>query len=328
VVENIHVKITCRIWVAVPMLALCVTSCAPREEASREPSNELVRCKTDSVEVVLRAGSSVVRVEENLFLTLETTAPAEFDLSIPSAAEFLDGFEVQGKFDDLPVDNGGMTTRRRRLFLRPEPSLEYTIGPILVQRVDHGRNPPLPGAFEIPRISLPLVLPVAAPPDDIVVLFNPIASGPSLARMLARAAPAVVGFLGVVLLALYMRRKTSQAFEPLSPREAALRELRELMDLDLPAKGRIDDFYRALADVVRRYMEHTHAIMAPEQTTEELLAAVTSDPQFRREFRDSLAQFLREADGVKFAGHWPEAGAIREEVGLAQAIIEEKESDG
>jgi hypothetical protein len=54
--------------------------------------------------------------------------------------------------------------------------------------------------------------------------------------------------------------------------------------------------------VVRRYIERTHGIRAPEQTTEEFLAAATRHPRFTPPVLASLRTFLESSDLVKFAG--------------------------
>jgi hypothetical protein len=130
-----------------------------------------------------------------------------------------------------------------------------------------------------------------------------------------------VGLLaGAVVLARKLRRKARLA--RLSPRERALRELEELLARKLIADGRVKDFYVELTMVVRRYIERTHAVRAPEQTTEEFLEAVAGDPRFAPEVLHRLREFLQAADLVKFAAHRPGDAAVDTAVGTARVYIE------
>ena len=54
--------------------------------------------------------------------------------------------------------------------------------------------------------------------------------------------------------------------------------------------------------VVRRYIERAHLIHAPEQTTQEFLAAAAKHPRFTPEVLALLKTFLESSDLVKFAG--------------------------
>jgi len=312
----------------ISVIAVCMASCSRQREAAPGQERELVRFTANSVEIVLRGNSLSVRLEKDLFLSLETTAPCELDLLIPSAIDFVDGFEVRGEFDELPVKSNGMVTQRRRIHLRPEVSARYSIGPIPIHFVDHSRNPAVSGAVEVHAVPLPLVLPVATSPGDIVVVFSPVRAKVSLPGKVLKAAPVPIGVLIVMLLGLYMRRKGAHTSAPLSLRETAMKKLSELMDLDLLGRGRTEEFYRALTEIVREYIAQTHSIKAPERTTEELLAAVAEDSRFDGRSVESLTSFFHEADFVKFASGHPESGAVSEEIDLAKRIIEKEQGDG
>jgi hypothetical protein len=88
----------------------------------------------------------------------------------------------------------------------------------------------------------------------------------------------------------------------MSPIERAMAELQRLLSRNLPGKGLYKDFYVELTMVVRRYIERTHGIRAPGQTTQEFLAAAAKHPQFSVETVNQLRAFLESADMVKFAG--------------------------
>ena len=131
----------------------------------------------------------------------------------------------------------------------------------------------------------------------------------------------VVLALFVVRLVGYLRHQVR--LRRLSPRERAFAELERLLNRRLPEQGLFKDFYIELTQVVRRYIERTHGIRAPEQTTEEFLADAERRPRFTPAVIASLRDFLQSADLVKFAGRdaTPEVadGAVR----TARAYIEQ-----
>ncbi|MCL2104581.1 MAG: hypothetical protein FWH21_05965, partial [Kiritimatiellaeota bacterium] len=116
----------------------------------------------------------------------------------------------------------------------------------------------------------------------------------------------VFALSGAVLLAavIYGLRFLSLRVQEyrMSPVERAMAELSRLLGRNLPGRGLFKDFYVELTMVVRRYIERTHGIRAPGQTTQEFLAAAAAHPQFSAETVSQLRAFLESADMVKFAG--------------------------
>lgn len=66
-------------------------------------------------------------------------------------------------------------------------------------------------------------------------------------------------------------------------------------------RGEDKAFSIAVSNTIRRYIERTFAIAAPEQTTEEFLEAAAQHPQLNGEPLDRLAGFLELCDRAKFA---------------------------
>jgi hypothetical protein len=73
--------------------------------------------------------------------------------------------------------------------------------------------------------------------------------------------------------------------------------------------------------IVRRYIERRHRVRAPEQTTQEFLRAVSSDPRFAPQVVERLKQFLEAADLVKFAAWTPDSGAVENAVSSARDYL-------
>jgi hypothetical protein len=109
----------------------------------------------------------------------------------------------------------------------------------------------------------------------------------------------------------------------MSPIERAWAELQRLLSRNLPGKGLYKDFYVELTMVVRRYIERTHGIHAPEQTTQEFLLAAAKHPLFKREVLAQLQTFLESADLVKFAGQEATLAMAEDATQKAKRYIED-----
>jgi hypothetical protein len=125
------------------------------------------------------------------------------------------------------------------------------------------------------------------------------------------------------------RRKTNKVVEPLplTPGEIAQQALAALLAEDLPAQGRVQEFYVRLTSIVRRYIEGTTGIRAPEQTTEEFLRTMHARDLFPATQSVRLQDFLEAADMVKYAGQQPSAEQIELSITRAQEFVCLRASD-
>ena len=87
--------------------------------------------------------------------------------------------------------------------------------------------------------------------------------------------------------------------------------------------GYLKLFYLRLSDIVRHYIEDRFGLRAPEQTTDEFLAALADAPQIRGDHQQLLRRFLRQADMVKFAKFMPGADETGGAVEAARRFIEQ-----
>lgn len=119
------------------------------------------------------------------------------------------------------------------------------------------------------------------------------------------------GLVALALLALLAHRllvrprRTTPAPPPPPPHLLALAALDALRAQALVEHGAFKDFYSALSNIVRRYLEDRFGVRAPEMTTEEFLLATSRDGRVAAQHRRLLGEFLTESDLVKFARHVP-----------------------
>jgi hypothetical protein len=142
--------------------------------------------------------------------------------------------------------------------------------------------------------------------------------------------------VGAVLLAgigigawLLRRRKQAQQvvriFKP--AHEVAYDRLRALVQAKLVEAGRIKEFYQAISDILRHYIEDRFKLHAPEQTTEEFLYTLAQTDDLPESDKVRLGEFLQHCDLVKFARHEPTPDQIQQTFDLVKVFIEKTRSE-
>jgi hypothetical protein len=118
--------------------------------------------------------------------------------------------------------------------------------------------------------------------------------------------------IGIILFTLavilvtryYTRRQQQKIIEPSKPKIpahiTALATLEKIKQEQVWKDGRVKEYYSAISDTVRLYIEERYNVMALESTTDEIMTAFRSqviDP----ESKNKLQQLLQLSDLVKFA---------------------------
>jgi len=129
-------------------------------------------------------------------------------------------------------------------------------------------------------------------------------------------AMAIIGWL----TRRHFKLKKVAAAVVLSPEELAQVELEKLARSRL-AETDVVQFYVELTAVVRRYIERTTGIRAPEQTTEEFLREISQANTFNHDTNERLRNFLESADLVKFAAFRPRHEDVEESFSRAKIFI-------
>lgn len=96
--------------------------------------------------------------------------------------------------------------------------------------------------------------------------------------------------------------KRSKKRQP--PHEEAMSRLRWLKQQQLWEKGRDKDYYTALTDILREYIDRRFSINAVEMTSSEIMEALKHNSETRL-VNENLNEILRIADFVKFANQRP-----------------------
>jgi hypothetical protein len=308
---------------AAMVLAACVAGCARRGGDGARPLPP--RSETAShgpVEFTLTADPAEVHLDRDVLLTLRTAAPSGVVVRLPPLEGRLQGFALNGSFDREAEARDGRVVRERCVRLSPLIAGEYRIAPMAVVWSDR-RVSTAEQWFATPPLRLPARPVPEGAGRNLADIAPPawITPGFGIVMRYIAAAAAAVG-LGFAAWVLARRVRRAVRLHRMSPRERALFELAELVARRLVEQDRVKDFYFELTMIVRRYIERAHGIRAPEQTTEEFLAAAALHPAFGEAVVARLRAFLEAADLVKYAAFRPERPVVDRALETARQYVE------
>ena len=208
-----------------------------------------------------------------------------------------------------------------------------------VERVrEYVLQPFLPGEYELPPLTVTLNGSDSISSEAVTIPVESVLQDPETADLLDIAEPLDMPApwwwwaVGALLLAAaaggawwWWKRRKEKLSAPrvVPPHEVALTALDALLSEGLLAGGAVEQFYLRLSDIVRHYIENQFSLRAPEQTTEEFLAAMSRGPHIRRDHQALLRDFLHRADMVKFAKFVPAAEETGGAVEAARLFIEQ-----
>lgn len=277
-------------------------------------------------DVSIKAEATPDRVSpaEDLMLTLTVDAPSHLAVTLPDLRDRFAGFSTVEDYAVAPVEANGRTRQTFRWRLTPQPAAtRYRLAPFAVATLDKRSPAARPSTFATRPVVFPPEAPRPAVTGDPEVAPQPEWIRPT-AKTVALWIFAALAGAALLAAALYGLTRLSRRVREfrMSPVERAMAELERLLGRNLPGRGLYKEFYIELTMVVRRYIERSHGVRAPEQTTQEFLAAAAGNPAFTRDVLAQLRTFLESADLVKFAGQEASLSMATDATAKARAYIE------
>jgi hypothetical protein len=309
---------------------------AALQVAAQTQNPALVQQKSlDGVQVTLEADRQTLGVADRLRLTLSVAAPVDIMVTLPEAVDTLGPFRVQSQTPTGPVlHTPQMQQWKQDYTLEADAAGELTIPALLVtfRRQDVAED-----AASQHLSTDPLTIKVISVLPDDADVTAPRDIVPPVA-LLRRGVPpwlwiftaGLAGLGGAVLIGWYYWRRHRSGIAPAPPQPAhvlALQALQRLEQQDLIGQKQIDAFYIQLSAILRRYVEWRFRLRAPEQTTEEFLAAALMSGGLLRTHRDALHAFLQHCDLVKFARHEPTSDDMQRTFASARAFVNQTADD-
>lgn len=255
--------------------------------------------------------------------TIEVEYPADVEIIIPN---FKDGkigdFEIkdQGSADNKePFSNAAVARRWYNLAV-------YSVGKNQIPQIDikirkkGGKDWSVAKTRAI-DIKIDSILPKDKPPADIKDV-----KGPARYFEINRLIIAIIVLVLSIIAggAAYLFRKKTGPVK--LPHETALEELESARGGFLKNSD-FKEYYAAISDCVRRYIERTFKLKAPEMTTEEFLESLRESTVIPLDQKDLLKVFLSACDLVKFAKYTPARNEMEEVMASAKKFIEKAVGD-
>jgi hypothetical protein len=255
---------------------------------------------------------------------MEVAASAGVEVVVTQPADRLGDFEIVDFGIDPAVQRDGRTVVSRWWRLVGWSPGDHTIeSPPVRYRVPGDEQHD--AAADTQHVTVASVLGDANESADIRDIAGPEAVPRDL-RPWYLAGGALAALILLVLGWRWLRRRLRRAEKAVPPRpahEIAAEALRALRARRLPEVGEFKEFYSALSDIVRRYLEDRFRVRAPEMTTEEFLAATARGAALERSHRALLGTFLGESDLVKFARFVPTLGDSERAMAAAERFVDD-----
>ena len=279
--------------------------------------------QTEAPSVSVSVDRTEVTIGDPIRYTISVTAAAGVEVEIPLLGEQLGDFTVLD-FGELPprTENGRVVTGRWFRLTTFETGQHLLPGPTIHYRRQTGQRERIDGNdVSIAVLSLlaeagqnPTLRDIK-PPEALPFDWRPYG--------LVAVAGLILAGLGGGLF-FYLRRPAPAVAPPVPPAsQLALEALRRLHARGLIEKQQFETYYVSLSAIVREYLEDGLNLRAPEMTTEEFLSVAARDHQLSPIQQERLAEFLSQADLVKFARHRPGLEESEAAYQAARRFVEE-----
>jgi hypothetical protein len=279
------------------------------------------------VSVRIHVDKKEATIADRLNLTIEARSDEAYETRLPAFGEKLDQFGIVDYTTPQPellADN--QTLRSRTYVLEPFLSGDYVIPPMKVAFWKRDEQDAKRHELETDEIEITIN---SLLPEDVAGLQMPKPGMAEGSRLWVGLGVLAASLLATAVFLLRRKRQGGPVLVRLPAHEIAYRDLERLIAEDLPGKGEIKQFYQRVSDILRRYIENRFGLHAPEQTTEEFLAALGSDAKLAPGHKSLLKNFLQHCDLVKFAKHEPTTADIQKTFdGCKNFIGETKLVDG
>lgn len=307
------------------LVPLAVGCGAASEEAAEPAAPPISTVEQGPVRVRAEVTPAAPTLSDRLKLIVTIDHEPEVTVTMLPFGERIGEFRVLGEEEALPQVKENRDIVTRTFTLEPLATGRQEVWPVMVDYVDNR-----PGSdrqthtFETKPLFVN-VTSVITSENPVLGELRPAYGLLALPFSYVIVLWCIAGGLIVVMVVLYLiKRKRDKRRvvneRPPTPAEMAAAELNELVTSGLAGRD-VKEFYVGLTGIVRRFIERTTGVRAPEQTTEEFLREVSQRDSFDPNEGRRLKSFLESADLVKFAAYMPENEAITSSVDRARVFI-------
>lgn len=283
----------------------------------------------DEIQVHVRIDKKSVSISDTVMMEIEAAGLAKYTFDLPEVPKEFGDFEViDVKRSDDRLGDDDRIIKSAVYRLEPMVSGKVQVPSLDFEYIPEGREDAKSLRTSPIEIEVASMLGREAETAAIADIENVIEVKDYLPLIIGGGLGLLFCMLMVLVFIKRSRRKERAAERVYkAAHEIALQRLRELEDQGLVSAGRLKLFYESVSNVLRYYIEDRFSMKAPERTTEEFLAEIKYDYVFSAGDKDSLEQFLRHCDLVKFAKHQPDNEQVRQTVELVRDFIDRTKSD-
>jgi len=286
------------------ILALSGCNAAPEKSAEENAAPKPARSEVQQgpVKVAIEVTPAKAQLSDELTLTLSIDYEEGVTIQKPPFGGSLGSFLIRDFHEPAVKIHDGRELVRQIYTLEPTETGKMLIDPIGITFTDNRPNGDhRTHTIETESVALEItsILGDKAPSlGDLHPAAQPVDLPTSASYWIWGLAIAFPFIAGLAWWLLRRKRgESSVAARLLSPEEVAIRDLDALEQSGLAARD-IKLFYVELTGIVRRYIEQTTGIRAPEQTTEEFLREI-SRGSFNKMYQNSPLPQAGEGPGVR-----------------------------
>ncbi len=274
----------------------------------------LVSVQAQTIELNSTISADTIRIGEQLMYEIELIAPESIRVNWPAFGDTLSA-NVEILRHEQPTQTAsekeGYSIWKQQLLLTSFDTGLIYIPPFIIEFATEGDT------IFYPVQSNPLMLQVLGVAIDVDDSFKPVKAIEEMPITFWEILPWIIGILAIALLLFgvvwwYLHRRNKPVeLEPLpqikiAPHLDAIEKLETLRHQKLWQAGKLKEYYTALSDIVREYIELQFPVNAVELTTPEILQGL-QPLAINEQAMQKLAVTLELADLVKFAKAEPTA---------------------
>ena len=280
----------------------------------------------DVPEVKSAADRTTAKIGDHITYTITVKAAKDVNVELPKIEAVLGKLTVKDVSYKESVSFGKKTMIQRIILTTYEPG-KYTIPRLAVKYKKKDQDKWSEAQTSEAAIEVKSVLEGAKGVLDIRDIKGPVDKRARASRIMITAAVLAVLALLAWALARVIRKKRSEQELPKPPHVIAYEALEALARMDLIRQGKIKEYYIALSDIVRHYLENRFDLRAPEMTTEEFLINAKENEDLTREQKDLLKDFMSNCDLVKFAKYGPTQDETESATASARRLVDQTKQE-
>ena len=320
------------------LLCICsalLSGCGPKDDQSRTAEFEIDKdFQRGPLAVHVRLDKSSLTIAQTLLLQLEATVEEGYEVTMPEIDEALQQFGLvdwRNLGDRLDENNNLVKTYNYKL--EPLISGTFAIPAFVFEFVKTQPDDAEEKTYQLETKPIDIEVTSLLGEDRAELVIADIADVVQLPKKTSPWPIAIVAvvIVAVAVLIVWVRLRRGKSagivriFRP--AHEIAYERLSALVAAKLIEAGRLKEFYERISNILRHYIEDRFDLMAPERTTEEFLFELQYTQALSVGDKDSLGEFLRHCDLVKFARHQPTTEQIQKTFDLVKEFIEKTKSD-